>query len=47
MSDKRDKLLKRYNALPKHIRDFIAEDLETAFENRVKVMEKICEQRGL
>ena len=35
------KLMKRYIGLPKWQRDIIREDMETAFENRIKVMERI------
>jgi len=34
-------LLKRFSALPKWMRDLIREDMETAFENRIKVMERV------
>jgi len=34
-------LLKRFMLLPRWQRDLIREDMETAFENRIKVMEKI------
>jgi len=35
------KLMKRYIGLAKWQRDIIREDIETAFENRIKVMERI------
>ena len=34
-------LMKRFNALPKWQQDILREDMETAFENRIKVMERI------
>lgn len=35
------KLMKRYIGLPKWQRDIIREDMEAAFGNRIKVMERI------
>ena len=34
-------LLKRFMLLPRWQRDLIREDMETAFENRIRVMERI------
>jgi len=39
--DKTVVLMKRYSRLPKWQRDLIREDMETAFENRIRVMERI------
>jgi len=36
------KLMHRFSRLPKWQRELIREDMETAFENRIKVMERIC-----
>jgi len=44
--DKTVVLMKRYSRLPKWQRELIREDMETAFENRIKVMERI-NNRGL
>jgi hypothetical protein len=43
--DKTCVLMKRYSKLPKWQRELIREDMETAFENRIKVMERI--NRGI
>jgi len=34
-------LMKRFSKLPKWQQELIREDMETAFENRIKVMERI------
>ena len=34
-------LMKRFGKLPKWQQDLIREDMETAFENRIKIMERI------
>ena len=39
--DKTCALMKRFSKLPKWQQDLIREDMETAFENRIKVMERI------
>ena len=39
--DKTCSLMKRFGKLPKWIQETIREDMETAFENRIKVMEMI------
>ncbi len=38
-------LMKRFSKLPKWQQDLIREDMETAFENRIKVMEKINDEK--
>jgi hypothetical protein len=38
--------MKRFGKLPKWMQDLIREDMETAFENRIKAMEKVL-QRGV
>lgn len=43
--DKTYELMKRFLALPKWQQELIREDMDTAFENRILVMEKI--NRGL
>ena len=43
--DKTCSLMKRFSKLPKWQRNLIREDVETAFENRIKVMERI--NRGI
>jgi len=35
------RLMKRFSKLPKWQQELIHEDIETAFENRIKVMERI------
>ena len=40
------KLMHRFSKLPKWQRELIREDMETAFENRIRVMERI-NSRGL
>jgi hypothetical protein len=35
------KLMHRFSKLPKWQRELIREDMETAFENRIRVMERI------
>jgi len=35
------KLMHRFSRLPKWQRELIREDMETAFENRIKVMERV------
>jgi len=37
----RKDLIKRYTALPDEIQKLIAEDMETAFENRITVQERV------
>jgi hypothetical protein len=39
--DKTVVLMKRFMRLPKWQQDLIREDMETAFENRIEVMERI------
>ena len=39
--DKTCSLMKRFGKLPKWMQETVREDMETAFENRIKVMEKI------
>jgi hypothetical protein len=34
-------LMKRFRLLPKWQRELIRKDMETAFENRIKVMERV------
>jgi len=34
-------LAKRFGLLPKWMRELIREDMETAFENRIRVMERV------
>ena len=43
--DKTCALMKRFSKLPKWQQELIREDMETAFENRIKVMERI--NRGI
>ena len=40
------KLMHRFSRLPKWQRELIREDMETAFENRIKVMERV-NSRGI
>jgi len=35
------KLMLRFSRLPKWMRELIREDMETAFENRIRVMERV------
>jgi hypothetical protein len=44
--DKTCSLMGRFSKLPKWIQELIREDMETAFENRIKAMERII-QRGI
>jgi len=37
--------MKRFSKLPKWQQDLIREDMETAFENRIKVMERINDEK--
>jgi hypothetical protein len=39
--DKTSQLMKRFGRLPKWMQELIREDTETAFENRILVMERI------
>ena len=39
--DKTVVLMKRFGKLPKWMQETVREDMETAFENRIKVMERI------
>ena len=39
-------LMKRFGELPKWMQELVREDMETAFENRIKAMERIL-QRGI
>ena len=39
--DKTCALMKRFGKLPKWIQETVREDMETAFENRIRVMERI------
>lgn len=39
--DKTCALMKRFSKLPKWQQELIREDMETAFENRIRVMERI------
>lgn len=39
--DKTSRLMKRFGKLPKWMQETIREDMETAFENRIAVMERI------
>jgi hypothetical protein len=39
--DKTCALMKRFSKLPKWQQELIREDIETAFENRIRVMERI------
>ena len=39
-------LMKRFGKLPKWIQELVREDMETAFENRIEVMEMIL-RRGV
>jgi len=38
-------LMNRFSKLPKWQQDLIREDMETAFENRIKVMERINDEK--
>ena len=38
--DKTCALMKRFSKLPKWMQELVREDMETAFENRIKVMER-------
>jgi len=42
---KTHELMKRFSRLPKWQQDLIREDMETAFENRIKVMERINHEK--
>ena len=44
--DKTCALMKRFGKLPKWMQELVREDMETAFENRIKAMERII-QRGV
>ena len=44
--DKTVALMKRFGKLPKWMQETVREDLETAFENRIKVLERIV-KRGI
>jgi len=44
--DKTCSLMKRFGKLPKWIQELVREDMETAFENRIEVMEMIL-RRGV
>ena len=44
--DKTCTLMKRFSKLPKWMQELVREDMETAFENRIKTMEMII-RRGL
>jgi hypothetical protein len=44
--DKTCALMKRFGKLPKWIQELVREDMETAFENRIKAMEMII-RRGV
>ena len=39
-------LMKRFGKLPKWMQELIRDDMETAFENRIEVMERIM-SRGI
>ena len=39
--DKTCSLMKRFSKLPKWQQELLRQDMETAFENRIKVMERI------
>jgi len=39
--DKTARLMARFGKLPKWQREIVREDMETAFENRIKFMERI------
>jgi hypothetical protein len=39
--DKTAQLMRRFGRLPKWMQELIREDMETAFENRIVVMERI------
>ena len=39
--DKTCALMKRFGKLPKRMQELVREDMQTAFENRIKVMERI------
>ena len=43
--DKTCSLMKRFSKLPKWQQEILRQDMETAFENRIKVMERI--NRGI
>lgn len=36
------KLMRRFSRLPKWQQELIREDMETAFENRIAFMERVC-----
>ena len=38
--DKTCALMKRFSKLPKWMQELVREDMETAFDNRIKVMER-------
>ena len=44
--DKTCTLMKRFSKLPKWMQELVREDMETAFENRIKAMERIL-HRGI
>ena len=44
--DKTCSLMKRFGKLPKWIQELVREDMETAFEKRIEVMEMIL-RRGV
>ena len=44
--DKTSSLMKRFSVLPSWMRELIREDMETAFENRILVMERVV-KRGV
>ena len=44
--DKTCALMKRFGKLPKWMQELVREDMETAFENRIEVMERIM-RRGV
>jgi hypothetical protein len=44
--DKTCTLMKRFSKLPKWMQELVREDMETAFENRIKTMEMIL-RRGV
>ncbi|WNZ30039.1 MAG: hypothetical protein IAX21_04085 [Candidatus Bathyarchaeota archaeon] len=44
--DKTCALMKRFGKLPKWMQELVREDMETAFENRIKAMERII-HRGI
>ena len=44
--DKTCALMKRFGKLPKWMQELVREDMETAFENRIKAMECVV-KRGI